>query len=223
MNNGAGSVWAVVPIKPLKLSKSRLSPVLTPDQRAALALGMFRHVLGLLQDAPIQGTLVVSRDTKVLSIAREYSGVRTFQEEGEMALNSALSRVIPIVTQMGARAILILPADLPMLALEDVEEIIHLGRYRRSMVIAPDRREDGTNAMLLRPPDLIEVAFGIGSFPRHLALGERANASVYVYRSDRIGCDIDTPADWERYLAWAREAGVDPMHPAEAPVVEHPC
>ena len=41
------SLWAIIPVKPLKNAKSRLTPVLRPEQRFELAQAMFRHVLSV--------------------------------------------------------------------------------------------------------------------------------------------------------------------------------
>ena len=44
------SLWAIIPVKPLQHAKSRLSPVLSPEQRFDLAQAMLRHVLTVTDD-----------------------------------------------------------------------------------------------------------------------------------------------------------------------------
>ncbi|MFN8420858.1 MAG: NTP transferase domain-containing protein [Anaerolineae bacterium] len=127
-------------MKPFPKAKSRLSGVLTTEQREALAERFFRHTLNILsQVKEITNILVISRDPQVLSLAREYHAV-TVQESGAPELNAALMRAAQVAGLKGAEAILILPADLPLLTAHDVREILHLGRYNQTVVLAPDRQ-----------------------------------------------------------------------------------
>jgi 2-phospho-L-lactate guanylyltransferase len=192
-------IWAIVPVKPFPKAKSRLAPVLAPDQRQALAEKFFRHTLEVLTTVKeISGVMVVSRDTKALAIAREYR-VHTLQESGAPELNAALTRASQLVGLQGADGVLILPADLPLLVADDVREIVRLGRFHNRVVLAPDRQEEGTNALLLNPPTLMPFSYGPGSYLRHKERAERAGAAVKVYHSNRIALDIDTPDDLELY------------------------
>ncbi len=192
-------IWAIIPVKPLNRAKSRLAGVLEPDQRRFLAETMLRHVLETVHAVPqIIGTLVISRDTKVLAIAREYEA-RTVQESGAPELNTALLRATQVVMSWGCNATLVLPADLPLLAPEDITNILNRGRNVMSVVIATDQSEDGTNALFMRPPGLIPYAFGPGSYGRHVQLAQEANADVSIYWSDRLSLDIDLPADLDNY------------------------
>jgi len=193
------SIWAIIPVKPLSRAKSRLAEVLSPHEREVLAETLFRRVVNVVKSVPaIAGTLVISRDTRVLSIARDL-GVNTVQESGTPELNNALMRATQVVKGWRGEAVLVLPADLPLVAAEDVMEIIALGKEDMSVVIATDYHQDGTNAMLTRPPGLIPYAYGAGSFERHMKLAQEVGADVTVYRSERLALDIDTPADLEDY------------------------
>lgn len=202
------SIWVIIPVKPLNRAKSRLAQVLSPEQRQELAETMFRHVLQVVSRAPqIMGTLVVSRDGRALSIAREY-GARTVQESGAPELNTALMRATQVVARWNGNAVLILPADLPMISEADLVGIIEQGRDSLSaVVIATDENEDGTNAMLIRPPGLIPYSYGTGSFQRHIQLAQQAGADVRVYRSNRLALDIDVPQDLEAYQRLVRYNG----------------
>jgi 2-phospho-L-lactate guanylyltransferase len=195
------SVWAIIPVKPLNRAKSRLAGVLTPDERAQLAETLFRRVLDVVRAVPqVAGTLVISRDTRALAIARE-AKVHTVQESGAPELNTALMRATQVVGGWRGGAVLILPADLPLVTSEDLRDLIRLGMEERSMVIATDRNENGTNAMLVRPPGLIPYTYGEGSFRRHIQAAELAGANVQVYHSERLILDIDMPEDLELYYA----------------------
>lgn len=193
------SIWAIIPVKPLNRAKTRLSGVLNPEQRQQLAEMMFRHVLQAVREVPqVIGTLVISRDTKALAIAREYNA-RTVQESGAPELNAALTRATQVVAGWRGDAVLVLPADLPLVTAEDISSVVALGNDPFSVVIATDQEQDGTNALLIRPPGLIHFAFGPGSFHRHVQLSREAGVEPKVYRSDRLALDIDLPVDLDQY------------------------
>lgn len=192
------SLWAIIPVKPLKKAKSRLSAVLSAEQRYALAQAMLRHVLSVAAASPhVTGLIVISRDTKALAIAREM-GAKTIQEGAVSDLNLALLRATAIAESWRADAALILPADLPFVHADDVREMIHLSR-ERSIVIAGDSQADGTNALLVRPPGLIEYDYGPASLQKHIASAAALGADVIPYHSDRLALDIDVPQDLARY------------------------
>lgn len=200
--------WAVLPVKPLVRGKSRLAPVLSPAQREKLSLGMLLHNIQLLKSLGcISNILVISRDTKVLSIARDL-GVYTVQESGQPELNPALMRASKLIHTWGGEAMLILPSDIPLVSAEDIEQIVHLGRFPATMVIAPDTARDGTNALFVHPPGLIPYSYGTGSFQRHIAEAELAGATVEVYESERLALDVDTPPDLDEYVRLAAKYNV---------------
>lgn len=202
------SIWVIIPVKPLKLAKSRLSSVITPEQREQFAEAMLRHLLDVLSDVPqIAGTLVISRDNRALSIAREYRA-HTVQESGAPELNAALMRATQVVRNWNSEAVLILPADLPFIAREDVIDIIRLGQRHLghpTVVIATDRSEDGTNALYISPPGLIPYAYGTGSYRRHAMLARDAGAIIEKYSSERMLWDIDLPEDLLHYQRMVEE------------------
>lgn len=193
------SVWAIIPVKPLARAKSRLAPVLSAEERLHLAENLLLHVIAAARSVPeIAGTLVISRDTRALAIARD-AGAHTVQESGTPELNNALMRATSVVRGWRSAAVLILPADLPLVNADDLRGVLDLGQEDNSVVIATDGREDGTNAMLIRPPGLIPYAYGVGSYHRHLAMAREAGAHVQVYRSESLALDIDLPIDLDTY------------------------
>ncbi len=199
-------IWAIIPVKPLANAKSRLAPALTPTERQQLAELMFRHVLEIATSVPqLAGTLVISRDNKALAIAREY-GAKTVQESGAPEMNAALMRATSLIARWRGSGVLILPADLPLISVDDVVSMVEMGDELYTMVIATDQDRDGTNAMLVRPPGLIEYGYGPGSFDRHIERGKAAGAHVQIYESERLQLDIDLPEDLDVYARWQNGA-----------------
>lgn len=191
------TVWAIVPVKPLRRSKSRLAPVLSDGERAELSQRLLLHTLDVLSQVPsIERTLVVSRDPKALAVARDM-GARTVMERGTPELNRALVRATVVAKGYGVSTVLILPADLPLIRQEDVEELLARAAARPVIVVAPDRHGTGTNALLTSPPGLIEYDFGPDSFLRHQERAEAARVRFEVCTIPAFQLDVDKPEDLE--------------------------
>ena len=189
------SVWAIIPVKPLGQAKSRLAGVLSPAERAALGRQLLVRTLEVLAEVPaIDQTLVVSGDRQALSLAREH-GARPVRENGVPDLNRALQRATRVAQRRGASAVLVLPSDLPRLTAAEVGRLLSMASEPPVVVLAPDRRSRGTNALLSAPAGLIEYAFGPDSFTRHLERARAAGVRVETCTLPGLGLDLDDPDD----------------------------
>jgi 2-phospho-L-lactate guanylyltransferase len=191
------TIWAIVPVKPLRRGKSRLSGVLSLEARTALNHYLLSNTLEILASIPeIEYSLVVSRDPEALTIAREY-GARTVQEQGSPQLNIALTRATMVALSHSVQGVLIVPADLPLLTADDIHAVVKRAIDPPVVVITPDRRYQGTNALLVSPPGLIHYEFGPDSYQRHCLLAEKAGARLEICERESVALDIDFPEDLE--------------------------
>jgi len=191
------TLWAIVPVKPLRRGKSRLAGTLTEDERTELNRALLQHTLETLSELKeVDGVLVVSRDPNALTIARNH-GARTVQEDGQPELNTALKRATIVAQVYATRGVLVLPADLPLVTREDILTLIQRATEPPVVVIAPDRHKKGTNALLISPPGLIEYDFGENSFQRHCELVKKAGARLEIVDLPSLGLDLDVPEDFE--------------------------
>jgi 2-phospho-L-lactate/phosphoenolpyruvate guanylyltransferase len=191
------SLWAIVPVKPLKRGKSRLAGILTEEERTQLNQDLLEKTLKTLSELKeLDQVLVVSRDAHALTVARNY-GARTVQEDGQPHLNTALARATVVAQLHATRGVLVLPADLPLLAAEDVLALIDRAIQAPVVVIAPDRHHKGTNALLMVPPGLIEYDFGEDSFERHCERARQAGARLEIVDLPSLALDLDLPEDLE--------------------------
>ncbi len=191
------TIWAIVPVKPLRRGKSRLAGMLTEDQRTRLNRYLLEHVLTTLNKiSEIEHTLVVSRDPAALALTREMGG-RTVLEDGAPQFNTAINRATIVAKAQGAHAVLILPADLPLIKPSDIKKLLVRGKKQPVIVIAPDRRNDGTNGLFVNPAGLIEYGYGPGSFHCHSSRAIEAGAKLIVIESRNIALDLDLPEDLE--------------------------
>jgi len=161
-----------------------------PTRRQDLARTMLRAVLATCRDAGLRGIVVVT-ETEAGRLLASTCGATPIADPG-LGLNAAIDRGIAALE--GAKAVLVLPGDVPLIEPADIEAIVAAaGDTQRVAIIVPDAAGRGTNALLLRPPRLIAPAFGIDSFQRHLAAARSAGEAVRLERP-RLALDVDEPA-----------------------------
>jgi 2-phospho-L-lactate guanylyltransferase len=195
-----GAVHAIVPLKVIKKSKTRLSS-LTPQDRAKLTVAMLTNVLVALgKSRGVSDVTVVSADKTAARIARRCGA--DFLWEGTTAgLNRALRLAIRKLRQRTAKAAMIVHADLPLLTAQDINEFLTRSQGFQ-IAIVPCKNETGTNALLLRPPNAIRPAFGIESYKVHLSLAKKRRFRWKVLRIRGIQFDIDDPQDLRKFMRY---------------------
>jgi 2-phospho-L-lactate/phosphoenolpyruvate guanylyltransferase len=193
-------LWAIIPVKPLRESKTRLAHLLSPAERAALMGCLLERTLAAVQPTAVSHILVVSRDEAVLRQARA-AGVGTLREARPFTLNAAVTQARDLAARQGADGVLILPADLPLMQTADITAFLNTVHHQPDapfMAICGDERQQGTNALLLSPPAPFTFHFGPGSFARHLREAKENGRLVRVVNGRSLQFDLDTEADWIR-------------------------
>lgn len=187
-------IHALIPVKDLAQTKSRLTPPLTGDERAALTLQMLRTVIAAARESGVlERITVVSPDMTVLALAEERGAAALVQQT--TGLNPALDEARADAIARGADAILVLHADLPRLQPAEITDLIALLPSSPAAVIAPDYTGSGTNALLLSPPATLPFQFGPDSFARHVAAAQERGVRYAIARAPGIAGDVDTPDD----------------------------
>ncbi|MEN9938969.1 MAG: hypothetical protein RLZZ387_5548 [Chloroflexota bacterium] len=186
-------IHVLIPVKPLHAAKSRLAPAIGPAERRALALAMLGDVLAAAIASPLTAAVtVVSSDPAVLHLAQ--AAAADALPDYAADLNGALAQAARELTLRGARALLVLPGDLPLLTPADVELLAASLTCAPSAALAPSR-DGGTNALLVSPPEALPFLFGRGSLARHLAAAVALGVAARIVRSPGLELDVDQPAD----------------------------
>jgi 2-phospho-L-lactate/phosphoenolpyruvate guanylyltransferase len=203
------AVHVVVPIRGVGGGKSRLGAVLDPEERSALVMGMLVHTLTVLSQWHAAAAVwLVTGDAAVATAARRFGRVAIVEDPLRDGLNGALSAASGAAAAAGATAVLFLPADLPLLGqaaldalLEAADATLAAGNGRPIVVVAPADARNGTNALLVSPPGVIDPAFGPQSLEAHLRAGAVIDASMQLVIDPALGFDLDTPDDLLRLEA----------------------
>jgi 2-phospho-L-lactate guanylyltransferase len=192
------STIAILPVKSFGSAKQRLAPALGAGSRQALAQAMFSDVLASLRRVPGVDAVAVVTSDRVAEAAALGERVEVLRDT-EMAGQSAAALIgIRYGQAHGFDRVLLVPGDTPLLDPGEVAALL-----RRALdngvgaVVVPDRHGEGTNALLLTPPDAIEPSFGPGSCERHVAAARAAEVSWAVEHVPTLGLDVDTGQDLE--------------------------
>ncbi len=189
-----GHLHAIVPVNVIRKSKERLSPLLSPAERANLSILMLRNVLSALRcSKTIDSLAVVSADTSLRIIARKYQA-RFLWEGKRRGLNKGLRLAIARAKLDGASAVLIVHADLPLLTSSEIDAFFRAS-HDYQVAIAPSKDGEGTNALLLNSPFTIRPMFGKNSFMKHWSQAKKMNLRCKILRCPTISFDVDKPED----------------------------
>jgi 2-phospho-L-lactate guanylyltransferase len=188
-------ISALIPVKNLSASKSRLAKVLSPEQREKLSIFMLKRVLQVLQEGGrFNLVCLVTKDMQAAEIGRNY-GAEVIWESDLTDENLALEYATEVCRSRGVKTLLVLPADIPFLHDQDLESMLQDKARQPKVAICPSKEGMGTNALLRTPPDAIPVRFGPNSFSLHLREAREKEIPCEVYHLPRVAFDIDTPED----------------------------
>jgi 2-phospho-L-lactate/phosphoenolpyruvate guanylyltransferase len=191
--------YALVPVKDLSQAKVRLSQLLSPSERHTLATAMLNDVLAALeQSSAVDRVALVTSDPHALSIAGK-KGFEVIHEGPGRGETGAVELAIGECRKRGATSLAVIPGDIPLVTADDIDSVMQHGR-KYEVVIVPSWDSRGTNAVLLRPPDALNLRFGSWSFFPHVKQAKRIGLSYKVLRLPRVALDIDTPEDLARLI-----------------------
>src|SRR6202166_1379400 len=189
----------LVPVKNLADAKQRLSSILSPEERFALARAMCEDVLQALarwQSRP--SVAVVTSDSFARDLPARFNfEVVTDDNSGE---TSAIDMATAFCKERGAESTLVVPADIPLIDSSELQKIVDCAPPGGA-VLVPDAAGRGTNAAWRSPGDLFPLRFGNDSFLPHLAPGKATGRPCVVLELAGIARDVDRPEDLRELAA----------------------
>lgn len=195
--------YALVPVKDLSQAKERLSSFLSKAQRYKLAVAMLDDVLAAVRESSgFERVALVTTDPHARSLAAQM-GFEVVEEGSGRGETGAVELAIKVCHKRGATSLAVIPGDIPLLTAADISQVTQHGRHY-DVVIVPSWDSRGTNAILMRPPDALQLRFGSWSFFPHVKQAKRKGLSYKVVRLPRVALDVDTPEDLKRFVPHAK-------------------
>lgn len=190
----------LVPVKNLVNAKERLSCVLSPAERRALAEAMLQDVLGALAAVNHRTRVgVVTSDPLATTLAQRY-GFTIIPDPSNLSETDAIACATEHCLAQGEDSTLVIPGDIPLVQPKDIEQVLAAVPAEGSALV-PGWDERGSNAVFRRPGNLFPLRFGNDSFQPHLRAAKATGKPWRVLRLSRIGLDVDNPADLAQLLA----------------------
>jgi len=173
---------ALIPYKP-RNPKTRLSAILSQEEREQFAAAMLSDVKDAVKDAMCSPVLVCTElfDSEDVQVTIT-----------DADLNGSLNEILP----QSVAETLIIMADLPLANAEAIRRVIST---TKDMAIVPGRG-GGTNVIYLKEPGRFHVDYYGTSFLKHMKIAEEAGLSCEVIDSFRLHTDIDEEEDLAELL-----------------------
>lgn len=187
--------WVILPLKTIKTSNSRLTPILSPTERQQLSLSMLEDVLDVLRDAPDIGGLLVITSCPIINRYVGKLDVTLLEEGNQPELNSAIIKAVQFLRNRGIRKFFTIPGDVPLLNVSEVNQLTKCVRSNQGLTLVPSHDGVGTNSIGSSIPILISTQFGNNSLSTHRRIAEARGLSVDVVPLSGLGFDIDWPSD----------------------------
>ncbi len=208
----------LLPVKDLNNAKKRLTGVLTPEERFALAEAMLADTIRAVRGVELAERIVVVTNYEPAMRVAQESGWEILREGRQISESDSVDAASRICEDRGVTALLRVPLDVPLVQSSDIDELLAVQCEEPALVIVPSRDGLGTNAILRMPPALFPSHFGEGSYAKHVGEAERVGARVILRRNTRLEMDVDDEADLRALLKhdlsgtatgrWLRESGV---------------
>jgi len=183
-----------VPVKDFIDAKQRLSPVLAPAQRRALAAAMLEDVLNALAGARVDAVWVVTRDAAVTAIAHRFHATVVSEVENR-GHTAAVAAAQARAQAAGVGVFATIPGDIPCVTAREIDALLDAAAAPPCVVLAASRSGIGTNGAALAPPDAMPLRFGEPSFEEHVAGAKARGLSPRLLDLPGLALDVDGPAD----------------------------
>jgi 2-phospho-L-lactate guanylyltransferase len=193
--------WVVLPFKSVKTANSRLRPILSPTERQEVSLFMIKDVVSVLQSSVNLGGLLIVTHCPIIKAYCENLAATFLEEDGNPQLNSAITKAVQFLDQLGVQKFFTVPGDVPLLSLSELDRLIQCVQESRGITLVPSHDGLGTNSLASSIPIRISPQFGVNSLSVHHQIAKDHDVSVEVLSLRGLGFDIDEPGDLIRLIS----------------------
>ena len=190
-------MWALIPINDFSGSLSRLSEHLDRDQR--------KEMTQILATQVIEALYSVQSIEKIVVLSNERQWLKSFDNQKIIILKdpeikklkAKITHAANWIQSQGANQMLYLSVDLPFVQEKDITKFIT--EHQGGLSIVKAHKENGTNALILDFPAILEFQFGVNSFDKHLAAAKAQKINTKIVEIKNLSLDIDTWNDLQEF------------------------
>ncbi|MGE4608141.1 MAG: 2-phospho-L-lactate guanylyltransferase [Myxococcota bacterium] len=185
-------IAAIVPVKTLASSKSRLFPALDRESVERLSVAMLGDVVdALLSVSALDRVAVVTPDPEVAAVVRPTAAEVLLSDVP--GLNASLDDASATLAPGPDDATLVVLGDVAGARAEELAKLID-ACAPRGVALAPSS-DGGTSALVRRPANVIAAGFGANSAAVHRKLASSAGIPFCEVALPSLAIDIDEPED----------------------------
>ena len=188
-------MWAIIPINEFSRSFTRLSSVLDLEQRMELAKNLSSRLIQILLTVDEVEKIVLFTCEKNWPGELQHSKLVLRKDEDKKPLKQKIDSVADWAFGSGAKKMMYLSIDLPIVEKKDITQIIDSHKHGLTLVQA--KKDGGTNALIADLPRKINFQFGADSFRKHLEAAKLEKLKTNIQSTEGLSFDLDDHDDWE--------------------------
>lgn len=188
-------MWAIIPINEFSRSFTRLSSVLDLEQRMELAKNLSSRLIQILLTVDEVEKIVLFTCEKNWPGEMQHSKLVLRKDEDKKPLKQKIDSVADWAYGLGAKKMMYLSIDLPIVEKKDITQIIDSHKHGLTLVQA--KKDGGTNALIADLPRKINFQFGADSFRKHLEAAKLEKLKTNIQSTEGLSFDLDDHDDWE--------------------------
>ena len=188
-------MWAIIPINEFSRSFTRLSSVLDLEQRMELAKNLSGRLIQILLTVDEVEKVILFTCEKDWPVEMQHSKLVLKKDKDKKPLKQKIDSVADWAYELGAKKMMYLSIDLPIVEKKDITQIIDSHKHGLTLVQA--KKDGGTNALIADLPRKINFQFGADSFRKHLEAAKLEKLKTNIQSTEGLSFDLDDHDDWE--------------------------
>ena len=191
---------ALIPVKKLTESKSRLLSSLPDETRQALTLAMLEDLIEALTQTRGLDRIAVTTPDETVARNAKAAGAEILMRP-EPGLNAALEDGRERLVPNRDHDLLFVLGDVAGALASDFEKLLTAPEGDAPQVRLAPSSDGGTSALLHKPAGVIPCWFGKNSAERHRDAAQAAGIAYHEIELASLAIDLDQPEDLEAFLA----------------------
>ena len=192
----------VIPLKNILRTKTRLKTILSLSERKLLTNYLLFQLIEKIQIikkslSEINIDLAITTSNKLSFKSLKIKNIFIIPDKGTKSLSSALNNSAVWASKQNYDVLCIFPSDLHNPKIKDLKKFLSPPYIQNEMRICPSI-DQGTNAMLVSPPDLIKFNYGKRSFDNHIKIANQKGFKTSIIKLHSLTLDIDGERDFKQ-------------------------
>jgi len=198
------NLLVVIPIKELSNVKSRLSKVLSLEDRITLTNFLICELIAKLLKIKNKSKsikidiAIVTRNSIIESFVKK-NKIKINDDTGTKSLSGAINLASKWALKMKFNSLCILLGDLANPSIKDINNFLNNPFITNEIRLCPSN-DFGTNALLISPPNAIKFSYGRKSFFKHYINAIKSKLKISILKFESLRNDIDNPNNLNEFI-----------------------